>query len=340
MRHACLVLVFLAMDAHAQERAAADRVLVPHGSGEYELRVHPEIMTVLYFPDDLDSVNTSDPASFLIHASKDTLSIRPRAGLTVGTQASVRVVTRTMRVSLLVRVVEHGEHAALQRSFVEPGELQPGEAQPGEAQPGEHGQPAPAGRAARLSVQLGGAAGQAWVRDRAGNHPETSLWVGSLMARVGYQGGRFHAYEATIHIGRSEIAPGEDVAVGMVYDAGVAVGPLMAETDQAISLARAELGARAQLPSRLTPVVRAGAGIQRRGTHSRIRMPNGEEYKGTAHDSISEIYDLTGSVGLGVQYRAYRAWSVTLEIHSLLGWPLSGNREFATWGAGFHVDWQ
>jgi hypothetical protein len=335
MRYACLALVLVAMDAHAQERAAADRVLVPHGSGEYELRVHPEIMTVLYFPDDLDSVNASDPASFLIHASKDTLSIRPRAGLSAGTQASVRVVTRAMRVSLLVRVVEHGEHAALQRSFVEPDQPQPGQPQPGETS-----QPAPASHAARLSVQLGGAAGQAWVRDQAGNHPATPLWVGSLMARVGYQGGRFHAYEATIHIGRSELVPGEDVAVGMVYDAGVAVGPLMAETDRAISLIRAELGASARLPSRLTPVVRADAGIQRRGAHSRIRMPNGEEYKGTAHDSISEIYDLTGSVGLGVQYRAYRAWSVTLEIHSLLGWPLSGNREFTAWGAGFHADWQ
>jgi hypothetical protein len=302
------------LEAHAQEQTVPDRVIVPHGSGEYELRLHPATVAVLYFPDELQAVSVSNQESFLVRATGNALSIRPKGDVSIGPRASVRVVTPTMRVSLRLHVVEHIERATLQRTFLRQ-----------TAEPPRKVDEVPIYK--RFSVQLGGAAGRAWMRDRAGNELlGDPLVVGGLTARVGFRGSRFHAYEATIHVGQSEIVPGPCVPAG----------ELMAETQRAVSLAGAELGASVRLPFRLTPMLRVGAGAQRRDVLARIVAPDGQVFDGAAPPTF---FDLTGRLAVGVEYRAYHAWSIALDINAVLGWPHDEDGQFTAVEGGFHVRW-
>jgi hypothetical protein len=287
-------------------------VIVPHGSGEYELRLHPATVAVLYFPDELQAVSVSNQEFFLVQAAGNALSIRPKGDVAIGPRASVRVVTATMRVSLLLHVVEHIERATLQRTFLRQS-----------VRPAHTAAREPAYK--RLTVQLGGAAGRAWMLDQAGNDPSDPLVFGGLMARVGYRGSRFHGYEAAIHVAQTEIIRG-----------CIPAGSGMAETERAVSVGRAELGASVRLPFRLTPVVRVGTGVQRRAFAARIIGPDGRAYDGAAPPAL---FDLTGSAGLGVEYRVHHAWSVALDISAALGWPLDEDGQFTSLEGGFHVRW-
>lgn len=306
----CILFTLWALDVQAQEQAVTDRVIVPHGSGEYELRLHPATVAVLYFPDPVQAVSISSRETLLVRAQGSAVSIRPRPGVAPGPQASLRVVTATMRVSFLLHVVDNIEHATLQRTFL----------------PKRTRTTNRESLHRRVSVQLGGAAGRAWTHDSASNAPAASISFGALTGRIGYRGSRYHAYEAAIHAGQSTLLHGDRYAVGA----------LMAQPTHAVTLIRAELGASVRLPFWLTPVMRVAAGVQHRSLIARVIVSDGQVFDGPG--PVASI-DLTARTSVGVEYQITPAWSVAVDIGALVAWPPDRDGQFTSLEGGFHVHW-
>ena len=97
------LIACLAWSPRAHARAApveSDRLVVPGNSGVMTLPVHSSLMTVLHFPEPVERVMRSDEQHFVIGAKGMLVGIRPLPDAPVGMQASLNVITKTMRLGV------------------------------------------------------------------------------------------------------------------------------------------------------------------------------------------------------------------------------------------------
>ena len=114
-------LVAIGSSATAQPKpgksAASREFLVEGTGGAFEVPVHPDFVTVLYFPDQVTKAQASDKENFTISAMGDTISLRPVTGAKSKVKANLNVVTESMKVTVILRVAETPEHALAQVFF-------------------------------------------------------------------------------------------------------------------------------------------------------------------------------------------------------------------------------
>jgi hypothetical protein len=314
-RHCNAILIILACTAWIPRaearRIVSDRLAVPGDSGVMELPVHPAIMTMLYFPEPIERVIRSDEQNFLVGAKGTKLGVRPLPDAPVGTQASLSIITKTMRVGVRLEVVADPRGADVQVSFV------------------RHGvdlEPAPPIRE-RLAVHLGAWLGRAWIGD-TGTAIDT-VHVGGLTGRLMVRGSRFHAYEASLTVGQT--TPAQFSGASFPQSSGE---ELSGELERASLLVRLSLGASVRLPTRLFPVVHVNVGAQRRSHDHGVRVVGDSVFE--AFDDRA-MYDLTGSVGLGLNYQVSQTWVIGLGIHATHALPIDGGSTYESLEGAIHV---
>jgi hypothetical protein len=114
-------LVVIGGSAAAQPKpgksAASREFLVEGTGGAFEVPVHPDFVTVLYFPDEVTKAQASDKENFTISAMGDTISLRPVAGAKTKIKANLNVVTKSIKVTVILRVAATPEDALAQVFF-------------------------------------------------------------------------------------------------------------------------------------------------------------------------------------------------------------------------------
>ncbi len=119
------LLLHAAPAAHAEpahskpapgKSAASREFLVEGDGGAYQVPVHPDFVTVLYFPDSVIKAQASDQKNFTISAMGDTISLRP-VSTDVATRANLNVVTKSMKVTVILEVAASPDQAVAQVFF-------------------------------------------------------------------------------------------------------------------------------------------------------------------------------------------------------------------------------
>jgi hypothetical protein len=104
-----------AAPAAAQPSVQARTILVAEG-GSYDISVHPDFVTVIYLPDTLEKAIASDPAGYEVKPIGATsLAIRPLSR--DARPASLALVTATVKVSVVLRIVASRDDAMTQVTF-------------------------------------------------------------------------------------------------------------------------------------------------------------------------------------------------------------------------------
>jgi hypothetical protein len=113
---AMLVAVAFVVAAAPTARADQSRTILVDEGGSYDVAVHPDFVTVLYFPDKITKAIASDPKSYEIKSIGDTsLAIRPlRANAKPG---SLAIVTPSINVSLVLSIATSRDVALTQVTF-------------------------------------------------------------------------------------------------------------------------------------------------------------------------------------------------------------------------------
>jgi hypothetical protein len=291
----------------------SDRLAVPGNSGVMTLPVHESLMTLLHFPEPIERLIRSDEKNFVIGARGTVVGVRPMPDAKVGTQASLAVITRTMRLSVRLQVVENPDDADLQVSFV-PYIVDLAPDPPLKS---------------RLSFQLAGTMGRAWSSNNTTEGEISAVYVGGLSARLRYRASRFHAYEASLMVGQTRSA---DLSEWPYLHGSGRVLPGMAQFNTL--LIGGGLGVSARLPTRLTPVVRVAAGVQRRSIFD-VQANVSDSTFDTGDDRA--VFDLTGIAGLGVEYRVSQSWSLGLGISTTHALALDGDSTLTSLEGMIHV---
>jgi hypothetical protein len=101
--------------AHAQGSGQARTILVDEG-GSYEVPVHPDFVTVLYFPDRVVKALASDTVAYEVKPIASTsIAIRPlRAD---ARPANLSLATESIHVSIILRIAASREEALTQVTF-------------------------------------------------------------------------------------------------------------------------------------------------------------------------------------------------------------------------------
>lgn len=101
-------------DAAAQP-SQARTILVAEG-GSYDVSVHPDFVTVIYLPDAIEKAIASDPAGYEVKPIGATsLAIRPLSR--DAKPANLALVTATVKVSVVLRIVASRDDAMTQVTF-------------------------------------------------------------------------------------------------------------------------------------------------------------------------------------------------------------------------------
>lgn len=110
-----LGLGLAAHPAAAQDSGQARTILVDEG-GSYEVPVHPDFVTVFYFPDKVVKALASDTVAYEVKPIASTsIAIRPlRAD---AKPANLSLATETIRVSIILRIAASREEALTQVTF-------------------------------------------------------------------------------------------------------------------------------------------------------------------------------------------------------------------------------
>lgn len=107
-----LLLLVLPRLAHAESLVTFD---VPRQGGAYTVKVHPDVITVLHFPAQVEvAYCIQDPAPALVERHPRVVTIHPGRRMQ---HASVNVVTAAFPVAVLAEVVERPEDAHLMVQF-------------------------------------------------------------------------------------------------------------------------------------------------------------------------------------------------------------------------------
>ncbi|MCA9676873.1 MAG: DUF2381 family protein [Kofleriaceae bacterium] len=110
-----LGLCALAPTASADEAAQSRTILVDEG-GSYEVAVHPDYVTVFYFPDKITKALASDPASYEVKAIGATsLAIRPLKP--DAKPANLAIATESIKVSVVLSIAKDRGKALTQVTF-------------------------------------------------------------------------------------------------------------------------------------------------------------------------------------------------------------------------------
>lgn len=97
----------------AQPSSQAKVILVDEG-GSYEVLVHPDVLTVIYFPDKIVKALASDTSGYEVQPINNSLAIRPRANPKA---ANIAVATESIKVSVVLRIAPRPEEAITQVTF-------------------------------------------------------------------------------------------------------------------------------------------------------------------------------------------------------------------------------
>lgn len=89
---------------HADEPPPTE-VVVSGGAAQVELATHPKLITSVFMPDPIDNVLASDKENFTVRRMGNAVAIRPKRVDTT-LRASVTIVSKTLRITVLVSVVE------------------------------------------------------------------------------------------------------------------------------------------------------------------------------------------------------------------------------------------
>ncbi len=289
------------------KQATSDVVFVRNGSGVVDLAVHSRPYTVLYFDGAVKKAFVSEPGKFTVVAQDRKVIVRAGPELSAGYKGSLTVETATMHITGRLKVVKQAKDADLQLTFVPFKGL------------GSTRQ--------RVDFQFSSTLGQVWVGDsEAGEQLDTTM-IGGLSGRVSYLGSRYHAYELGVHFGQTLSA----------RFAGIGHGRVEGDMIRNTWLTRLELGTRVQFPWRLSPVIRVAMGVQDRALYeSRILMDDGSVFPGPG-DRV--FIDLTGTVGLGLDYRVRDTWSIGAGLNATRAMPLDGGPPFEAVEGAIHVSW-
>lgn len=88
---------------------------VPRTGGAYTVKVHPDLLTVLYFPDDVVIAYALQESSpFVIVQHERSVTVQAKPGATYG---NVNIKTKTLHVGVLLEVVDDPQEAFLQVEF-------------------------------------------------------------------------------------------------------------------------------------------------------------------------------------------------------------------------------
>src|SRR5688500_2015277 len=103
----------LARGAHAEGQSRT--ILVDEG-GSYDVAVHPDFVTVLYFPDKISKALASDPSGYEVKSiGATTVAVRPLKP--DARPASLAVATDTIKVSVVLSIAKNRGDALTQVTF-------------------------------------------------------------------------------------------------------------------------------------------------------------------------------------------------------------------------------
>ncbi len=91
--------------------------VVEGSGGSFEVPVSPTYVTVFYLPSDVVRALASDQENFQINRVDDTVTVRPRPS-SKAKRANLNIETKSLRLSILLRVVDRDEDAVSQVFFV------------------------------------------------------------------------------------------------------------------------------------------------------------------------------------------------------------------------------
>lgn len=98
-----LVCALLAAPPTFADEAARSRTILVDEGGSYEVAVHPDFVTVFYFPDKITKAIASDPTSYEVKSVGATsLAIRPLKAN--AKPASVSIATESIKVSVVLQI--------------------------------------------------------------------------------------------------------------------------------------------------------------------------------------------------------------------------------------------
>ncbi len=110
-----VILTALAPAALADDTTQSKTILVDEG-GSYEVPVHPDYVTVFYFPDKITKAVASDPKSYEVKALGDTsLAIRPLKAN--AKPANLNIATASIHVSVVLSIASDPAKAMTQVTF-------------------------------------------------------------------------------------------------------------------------------------------------------------------------------------------------------------------------------
>lgn len=119
IRLAILFLIGMTVTASADERSrdgASREYLVTDDGGAFEVPVHKDFVTVLYFPDQVKKALGSDQKNFSITVMDDTVALRPRTA-DANITANLNITTESLRVSVILKVADAPSEAVSQVVF-------------------------------------------------------------------------------------------------------------------------------------------------------------------------------------------------------------------------------
>lgn len=101
---ACLVAP-ASSRADETARAASTDVVVAGGGGQYEVRLHPSLITSLHFSNEVERVLASNQEDFTIRQMGNAVAIRPNRADTAAT-GNVIITTESLRITVILKVVD------------------------------------------------------------------------------------------------------------------------------------------------------------------------------------------------------------------------------------------
>ena len=106
-----------ACPARAQGEHAGYRELLVDQGGTFDVKVHPAIVTVLYFPGAVTSAINSDDRRFSVKVMGDSVVLRPVQGVAADAAANLTLATEAFKVSVMLRIARRPSDAVAQVFF-------------------------------------------------------------------------------------------------------------------------------------------------------------------------------------------------------------------------------
>jgi hypothetical protein len=310
--YAIAILIVLvagwASKARAQpaQSPAFQQIDIHGGSGGHRIGVHPAFVTVLYFPTPIVNVLHSDTRNFTVQAKRDRIVLRPSEHAKPGTVANLNVLTDTLKLSIILVVVERPEQATSQVVFREP-------------------TPSPGWR---LLLSMGGILGVAFQDHMVGtSRSSTSLFMGPESHLMLLKANDY----------------GLDVSLALAQlqidhlDAMVQASPDDLPFVQSTILTRVLVGISSRFGQRMRPRVHFGAGAQVEIPVDR-RVDLGRGDRAIVQDSAPLQLDLLLTTGTSIDMTIARHWRAGVGVR-VTRTLYSGGSQFLSIESSLFIRW-